>query len=149
MPLPGCTKVHTQYILNYNNNLEGDTVQIKTCGSRGLIYLCVFGQQVCVRVVDVAQLFHHLVPVLLPHGVLGVDPVAELSGQNLQRLSAGRQVGDALESGTRFKASNTKTTKADAIQFLMKEQPVSQRGNQKEKKRKGIFRVKKNTLCMC
>lgn len=76
-------------------------------------YLRVFGQQVRVRVVDIPQLFHHLVLLLLLHTVLGVDAVAQIPAQDLQRLPAGRQTGNALKRRTRAEkgqaAENTVT----------------------------------------
>lgn len=52
----------------------------RTSAAGWCLYLGVFGQQACVSAVNAAQLFHHLVLMLLLHKVLGVDPVAQISG---------------------------------------------------------------------
>lgn len=54
-------------------------VGAETSAAGWRFYLGVFGQQVSVGVVDAAQLLQHLILMLLPHKVLGVDPVAQVS----------------------------------------------------------------------
>lgn len=63
------------------------------------LYLGIFGQQVCVSIINATQLLHRLILVLLLYSVLGVHPVAKIPAQNLQWLSTGRQIGNTLVRG--------------------------------------------------